>query len=386
MRIFAVVVVLSFFAPLGSVSHADDASRAKELFEEGTRYFDLGQFDKAIDAWQAGYREKADSRFLYNLAQAYRLAGDTNKAIFFYKGYLRNSPKASNRAEVEQKIQALQKQAIDEPGKPAGHAATSPTAPPGGEPGAEAGRPRPPATTGTPAPPPAPAKSASAPPSATIPGPTSPPPTGPSGPSTLPPPLSATAGGPQAPPPTVVSAYDPALTEVMHPIDLGVAIGVDGWSSGVQGKADASFAFLLAGGYTFGDEPRAPVHFRLGGSFGYTFLKEAASRETFLSVLAVPTLVIRASPRLGFFGELGVGVVGISGLKPTSALLDHTAMLNIKGTQSLLVVRPALGLMVYLTPGFGFFASAASNYSPKGTHFYHSINRPEILLGVALRI
>jgi hypothetical protein len=184
----------------------------------------------------------------------------------------------------------------------------------------------------------------------------------------------------------VTPAYDPALTEVMHPIDLGVAIGVDGWSSGVQGKADASFAFLLAGGYTFGNEPRAPVHFRLGGSFGYTFLKEAASRETFLSVLAVPTLVIRASPRLGFFGELGVGVVGISGLKPTSALLDHTAMLDIKGTQSLLVVRPALGLTVYLTPGFAFFASAASNYSPKGTHFYHSINRPEILLGVALRI
>src|SRR6266700_598089 len=133
MRILAVVLVLGFsvfgaLRPIASVARADDAQRAKELYEEGTRYFDLGQFDKAIDAWQAGYREKADPRFLYNSAQAYRLAGDTNKAIFFYKGYLRNAPKASNRAEVEQKVQALQKQAAEEPNKTGGHP-TVPTVP-----------------------------------------------------------------------------------------------------------------------------------------------------------------------------------------------------------------------------------------------------------------
>ena len=48
--------------------------------------------------------------FLYNIAQAYRRRRTPQKAIFFYKGYLRNSPKAHNRAEVEQKIAALQKQ------------------------------------------------------------------------------------------------------------------------------------------------------------------------------------------------------------------------------------------------------------------------------------
>ena len=88
----------------------EDAEKARQLFQQGSKYYDLGQFDKAIEAWQHGYDQKPDPGFLYNIAQAYRQKQDAAKAIFFYKGYLRNSPKAHNRAEVEQKIAALQKQ------------------------------------------------------------------------------------------------------------------------------------------------------------------------------------------------------------------------------------------------------------------------------------
>src|SRR3954468_19174813 len=101
---------LVFVLTLSAGARAEDPQRAKELFQEGTTYFDLGQFDKAIETWQLGYRAKPDPSFLYNIAQAYRLAGDAPKAIFFYKGFLRNSPKAHNRAEIEQRIAALQKQ------------------------------------------------------------------------------------------------------------------------------------------------------------------------------------------------------------------------------------------------------------------------------------
>ena len=378
MRILAVVVVLGLTGAYAQVARADDPQRAKELFEEGTRYFDLGQFDKAIDAWQAGYRQKADSRFLYNIAQAYRLAGDASKAIFFYKGYLRNSPKASNRADVELKIQALQKQvAADDSARPATRPSPGTPAP---EPTPDPGRSRP----APPAPPPPTASSsaAAAAPSGTGP-PVTPPPTAPSAfPAAAP---SPGAGG--EPPPVVsASGPEPGPIETLRPIDLGLAAGVDGWSSGVQGKPDASLALMLAGGYTFGHDPRAPVRFRLGAHFGYTFLKEATSRETFLAALLVPTLVIRASPRLGFFGEFGVGVVGVSGLKSSSALLDHTNGLRINGTQSLFEIRPALGVTIHLTPGLGLFATGATNYSPKKVNFYQAINRPELLLGVALRI
>ena len=95
-----------------SPARADgDAEKARQLFNQGSKYYDLGQFDKAIEAWQQGYDQKPDPGFLYNIAQAYRQKQDAQRAIFFYKGYLRNSPKAHNRAEVEQKIAALQKQA-----------------------------------------------------------------------------------------------------------------------------------------------------------------------------------------------------------------------------------------------------------------------------------
>ena len=111
-----------------------DAEKARQLFQQGSKYYDLGQFDKAIEAWQQGYDQKPDPGFLYNIAQAYRQKQDAAKAIFFYKGYLRNSPKAHNRAEVEQKIAALQKQA--------GDTGTQTTPPPPGNTAAAARQPR----------------------------------------------------------------------------------------------------------------------------------------------------------------------------------------------------------------------------------------------------
>src|SRR3954449_13485124 len=107
------LVVAALIAFAAAPAQAQDAEKARQLFQQGSKYYDLGQFDKAIEAWQQGYDQKPDPGFLYNIAQAYRQKQDAAKAIFFYKGYLRNSPKAHNRAEVEQKIAALQKQAGD---------------------------------------------------------------------------------------------------------------------------------------------------------------------------------------------------------------------------------------------------------------------------------
>jgi tetratricopeptide (TPR) repeat protein len=120
------VLVASLAAPSGA--RADDTQRAKEFFQQGTTYFNLGDFDKAIDAFQEAYKAKPDPLFLYNIGQAYRLKGDAAKAIFFYRGYLRNSPKAPNRAEVEAKISALQKEA-NEPKAPAAAPPVSPPTP-----------------------------------------------------------------------------------------------------------------------------------------------------------------------------------------------------------------------------------------------------------------
>src|SRR4051794_26178182 len=96
-------------ARVGSAAPPDLAKRAKDSFTEGTAYFNLGQWDKAIDSWQRGYQYRQDPIFLYNIGQAYRKSENYERAIFFYKNYLRNSPKAPNREEVEGWIAQLER-------------------------------------------------------------------------------------------------------------------------------------------------------------------------------------------------------------------------------------------------------------------------------------
>src|SRR5690242_463268 len=107
---FGLVVPLA----LASAARAEDnLARARELFRQGKTDFDLGQFDQAIAAWQEAYQYKREPLFLYNIAQAYRQSGNTQRALFFYKRYLLTAPHAPNRADVQEKIALLQ-EVLDE--------------------------------------------------------------------------------------------------------------------------------------------------------------------------------------------------------------------------------------------------------------------------------
>ena len=352
----SVVVIWALAA--ASAAPAEDAEKADSCSSKGSKLYDVGQFDRAIEVWQQGYEQKPDPSFLYNIAQAYRQKEDPAKAIFFYKSYLRNSPNVKNRAEVEQKIAALQKQ-IDSGTK---GAATPP------------GPPIPPATNPPPpvvAPPPPP------PPSVIVEPPSGPPL------STQPPPGSFTDGAPAV----VAAAPVVPAAPADLPFDVSAAIGSAFWSSGVQGTADPSFAFTLGGGYTFGS-PESRLRFRLGALFGYTFLSEASSKETFLSFLVDPTLEIRLTSSARWFldFDLGLGAMAISGLKPSSALLVQGGqMLMINGAQGMQLTRLGAGLQFRITPELALFAGPAIAGSPKKQHFYAGITRFETLLGLAYR-
>ena len=84
-------------------------SQAGERFEEGRQAYNAGEFDRAIELWRKGYELKDDPIFLYNIGQAYRQKGDYPRAIFFYKAYVREEPRAKNRPEVEARISELGK-------------------------------------------------------------------------------------------------------------------------------------------------------------------------------------------------------------------------------------------------------------------------------------
>jgi len=117
-RLFTLGAV--FATVLGAVllcaatAHAQDKPvdpkvAAKEHYAKGTSFYDLGRYDEAVKEFEAAYQLKNDPAFLYNLAQSYRQAGNHERAVHFYKTYLRYVPNAKNRADIEDKIKAEEK-------------------------------------------------------------------------------------------------------------------------------------------------------------------------------------------------------------------------------------------------------------------------------------
>ena len=106
----------------------------KQHYERGTTLFDLAKYLEAAKEFEAAYELKQNAAFLFNIGQAYRLAGKSELAIGFYKSYLRRLPTAANKPEVEARIAELerlveqQKKAAAEP--PHGTMETAPVAPP----------------------------------------------------------------------------------------------------------------------------------------------------------------------------------------------------------------------------------------------------------------
>jgi tetratricopeptide (TPR) repeat protein len=103
----AILAVLLIGA--GVAGAAEDRQTARDHYIKGTRLFDLGRFDDAIKEYEAAYEIKDDPVLLYNIAQAHRLAGHSQQALFYYKSFLRRAPKTPNRVEVETKVAELEK-------------------------------------------------------------------------------------------------------------------------------------------------------------------------------------------------------------------------------------------------------------------------------------
>jgi tetratricopeptide (TPR) repeat protein len=138
MRSIAVVLLLT--APVSAQTAAE--AEARRHFDDGSKAYALGEFSRAINEYRAAYNAKPDPAMLYNIAQAYRLAGEVPQALFFYRSYLRQNPKAPNHKDVGKRIRELeQRMPPPEPPPPAAqppaaqppaapHPATPPAAPP----------------------------------------------------------------------------------------------------------------------------------------------------------------------------------------------------------------------------------------------------------------
>ena len=109
------LAVLLVGARAAQAQTPNDTEKAKVLFQDAMRHYNVGEFAEAAAKFIEAYKAAPDPTFLYNAAQAYRLGGEHQKALFFYKSYLRDAPEAGNRAEVEKRIEQL-KQIQEPPG------------------------------------------------------------------------------------------------------------------------------------------------------------------------------------------------------------------------------------------------------------------------------
>jgi hypothetical protein len=126
MRASLLLCLISLLALPARAGQDGEVARAKEHFEQGHVHYAAGRWAEAVREFETANSIKPHPIFLYDMAQAYRQAGDAAHALEMYRAYLAVEPQARNKTSVERKIEALRAQVLAEPAKGAPEAAAAP--------------------------------------------------------------------------------------------------------------------------------------------------------------------------------------------------------------------------------------------------------------------
>jgi hypothetical protein len=80
----------------------DPNAKAKDLYAQGKRYYDVADYDHAIEAWKQAYVLASAPILLYNIGQAYRLKGDCTSALRFYANYEREAGAEVDKVSLDE--------------------------------------------------------------------------------------------------------------------------------------------------------------------------------------------------------------------------------------------------------------------------------------------
>src|SRR5215813_8444726 len=116
----------------------DPEAAARLHFEKAERAYRVGNYDVAVDEYQAAYDAKPAPEFLFNLAQALRKrfavagsTGDLRRGIEVFRAYLREDPQTPKRETVERLLTDMRATLADlEARSQSGRPAPEPTPPP----------------------------------------------------------------------------------------------------------------------------------------------------------------------------------------------------------------------------------------------------------------
>ncbi|MFL5305756.1 MAG: tetratricopeptide repeat protein [Polyangia bacterium] len=107
--IVTIVCAAALLAATGARAESgNNADTAQAHFDRGAKLYNLGHFQDAIGDFEKAYDLDPSPIFLFNIAQSHRQLGNKERALFFYRRYLEQAPKAANRDDVERRMKELQ--------------------------------------------------------------------------------------------------------------------------------------------------------------------------------------------------------------------------------------------------------------------------------------
>ncbi len=111
MKAILAALALATLLPAAALAapQQDAVAEAKAHFKKGTGLYRQARYREAIAEFEAAYRAKPHGVLHYNIAQCHEKLGDIPAALKSYHEYLRETPKAEDRAEVLAAMSNLEK-------------------------------------------------------------------------------------------------------------------------------------------------------------------------------------------------------------------------------------------------------------------------------------
>jgi tetratricopeptide (TPR) repeat protein len=127
-RLAVVLTVLGVTAPARAADESE-RSEAVRAFQQGNTHYDLGEYQEAIPFFRRAYEISREPALIFNIAQAYRLAGDCHRALETYGQFLRVTSDAALRSAAQAHSETL-RQSCGTPASTASPASTVVATPP----------------------------------------------------------------------------------------------------------------------------------------------------------------------------------------------------------------------------------------------------------------
>ena len=105
-----IVALIALTASVSADPDPDAADRAKAHFKQAKAYEAAGQFARAADEFNAAYELDPRPEMLFNIGQAFRLAGAKREALDYFNRYIDEQPDGAGAAEARQHIATLTKE------------------------------------------------------------------------------------------------------------------------------------------------------------------------------------------------------------------------------------------------------------------------------------